>query len=269
MNISLPYDSTFIAINNAELYSGRRNLPRVFANQVVHDLSIDQLSTILSSNQLEASHETNLGGGFFGLSYRQSLRAIKTSQGVKAFLFQFDVFELWSDLPEKELRFKMDDPEQKLLEVLLVEKQLISALEPAPTYEILSASLVSRSLHLVTRPSTSQLIMHFLDWDAYGRKGTTAHFLSSWTASFVDYLASGFWALFMFILFMIALFVVVCLVCIFGWGFWEDEYEKSQHGKRRRTRSRGDVEMAKGRFRSAEELGLMGRGRVIGVAKSD
>lgn len=82
---------------------------------------------------------------------------------------------------------------------------------------------------------------------------------------------SGIWSLFIFIIAIMALFVVVCIFCIFGCDFCSDEYEQAQHGKTRtektRTRS-GDLETGR-RFKSPEELGLMSRGRVIGVGKSD
>lgn len=242
----------------------------------MQDFSSDELSKVVQSNQLEASHETNLGGGFFGLSYQHSLRSVQTSQNLEVLLFQFDVTDLYSDLRDPPLQHRLDDPRQKMLEVLLIEKPVMSALEPAPTFEILNASLVLRGQNA---PSAKAKLstMRFLDWDDYGEKGTAAHALTYSATSVVDYIASGFWGLFVFVLAVVALFVVVCLICIFGWGFWEDDYERAQHGKHNRTRSRGsgswkaDVETgrAKGRFKSAEELGLMGRGRVVGMGKSD
>lgn len=225
----------------------------------MQDLSVDDLDKSISSGQLEASHETNLGGGFFGLSYRQSLRSVQTSQKLDALLFQFEILELWSDLPTPAIEHKLDDPEQTMLEVLLIQKPLLSALSPSPTYEILNASLVLRTQnHLSGSNKNQQTTMQFHDWDDYGKKGTTSHALSYGATSFVEYVASGFWGLFVFIIGVIALFVLACLVCIFGWGFWEDDYEKAQHGKHKRGRSgRGsrssgswrpsDVEMAKGR----------------------
>jgi hypothetical protein len=122
--------------------------------------------------------------------------------------------------------------------------------------------------------------MSFLDWDKYGQKGTAAHALTYGAESMVSYIASGFWGLFTFILGVVALFVVFCLLCIFGWGFWEDDYGKAQSGKRRKSRGAGDgsggwksrdLEQGQGkaRFLSAEELGLGGRGRVVGMGKSD
>ncbi|KAF1951263.1 hypothetical protein CC80DRAFT_454664, partial [Byssothecium circinans] len=285
LNISLPYDSAHITINNAPLYSGRHNLPLIHANQVLSDLSSSALAEIIASGQLEASSQlTTSGGGNFGLSYRQTLQEVKTTQGThgpRVKVFRFDVFELYSDLTRPPTKYPMDRKEQKILEVLLIEKPLLSALDPTPTYEILSAKLIPRP-H--AKPA-GQETMHYLSWDAYGRKGTAAHLLSYIAVSFVDWIASGFWALFLFIMGAIVVFVLMCLLCIFGWGFWEGEYQSAQSGKRRNTVGQGrarsgtsgrDLERAgrratvgKGRFLSPEELGLGARGAVVGVGKHD
>ena len=228
---------------------------------------MDDLSKAVSSNQLETAHEANLAGGSFGLSYRQSLRSIKTEQNLKALLFQFDVFELYSDLTAPPLKHRLESPAQKMLELLLIEKPLLSALQPSPTYEILRASLVSRASNPNGDPSPQT--MSFLDWDDFGQKGTASHALTYGAESMVSYIASGFWGLFTFILAVVALFVVLVLLCIFGWSFWEDDYKKAQHGKRRMSRAavsgsgswnRRDLELGqgKGRFLSAVDLGLAG-----------
>ncbi|KAJ4351229.1 uncharacterized protein N0V89_006568 [Didymosphaeria variabile] len=273
LNVSLPYDSAFLTINNSPLYSGTRILPLIYANQVVQDFSADALSEALSSGQLEASHETNLGGGFFGLSYRHSLRTVQTSKNIEALLFQFDVVALHSDLTTPPLQFKLDDPAQKMLQVLLVQRAVLSAGDSSHSFEILSVKLVPRAdlNHLRT--------MHFLSWDANGEKGTFSHYISSLTNSFIAFLSSGFWTLLGFIMAVIVVFVVVCLMCVFGWEYWKDDYEKAQQGKQRRKSSvkggRVDVETGvgkmKGRFKSAEELGLglPNRGQVVGMGKSD
>ncbi|OAG10124.1 uncharacterized protein CC84DRAFT_1161125 [Paraphaeosphaeria sporulosa] len=274
LNISLPYDSAFLAINNAPLYSGNRILPLVYANQVVQDFSADQLSTALDAGQLEASHESNLGGGFFGLSYRHSLRHVETSQTLEALLFQFDIVELHSDLTNPALRFNLDDPAQKMLEVLLIQRPVLSAGDPSPSFEILSAKLVPRMSLSYERT------MHFLTWDTHGEKGTTSHAVSYGTSSLIGFLSSSFWALLGFVMAVIVVSIVVLLMCIFGWEFWKDDYEKAQHGKRRKSSVksvRADVETGasigkmKGRFKSAEELGLglASRGQIVGMGKSD
>ncbi|KAL1592764.1 hypothetical protein SLS60_011180 [Paraconiothyrium brasiliense] len=273
LNISLPYDSAFLTINNSPLYSGTHILPLIHANQVVQDFSTDALSEALSSGQLEASHETNLGGGFFGLSYRHSLRSVQTSTALNALLFQFDVVALHSDLTTPALQYRLNDPGQKMLEVLLLQRPILSAGDPAHSFEILNVKLVPRAdlTHLRT--------MHFLSWDANGEKGTFSHAISSFMTSFIAFLSSGFWTLFGFIMAVIVVFIVVCLMCVFGWEFWKDDYEKAQRGKQRRKSSvkggRVDVETGagkiKGRFKSAEELGLgvASRGQVVGMGKSD
>ncbi|KAF9739616.1 hypothetical protein PMIN06_009158 [Paraphaeosphaeria minitans] len=241
LNISLPYDSAFLTINNAPLYSGNRVLSLVYANQVVQDFSSDQLSTALDAGQLEASHESNLGGGFFGLSYRHSLRHVETSN-LAALLFQFDIIELHSD--------------------------------PSPRFEILSAKLVPRT------SLSHERTMHFLAWDTHGEKGTASHALSYGISSLMDFLSSSFWAILGFAMAVIVVFIVVLLMCIFGLEFWKDEYEKAQRGKRRKSSVKSvrvDVEIGsgmgkiKGRFKSAEELGLelTSRGQVVGMGKSD
>ncbi|KAF2709927.1 hypothetical protein K504DRAFT_466382 [Pleomassaria siparia CBS 279.74] len=262
LNISLPYDSAYLSINNAAIWSGRSTLPRIHATQVLSDLSVSDLSALIAANSLEGSHEA---GGFFGISYRHSLRAIKDTPAV---IFQFDVIEIWSDLPETPILHKLDNSEQKMLELVLLEKPVYSALE-APAFEIVKASLVSRNHHPVALTSPQQT-MHFLDWDENGRKGTVAHSLTAFGNWFIDFLDQGIWALFVFILVVVVLFVVVCLFIVFGWGLGQDDYEKAQVGKAKgsKRRQRSDVESA-GRFKSPEELGLLGRARVVGIGKSD
>ncbi|KAL5403493.1 hypothetical protein PMIN03_009843 [Paraphaeosphaeria minitans] len=253
LNISLPYDSAFLTINNAPLYSGNRVLSLVYANQVVQDFSSDQLSTALDAGQLEASHESNLGGGFFGLSYRHSLRHVETSN-LAALLFQFDIIELHSYLTSPALRFTLDDAAQKMLEVLLIERPVLSAGTPRPGSRYSARS----SFH----------------------KGTASHALSYGISSLMDFLSSSFWAILGFAMAVIVVFIVVLLMCIFGLEFWKDEYEKAQRGKRRKSSVKSvrvDVEIGsgmgkiKGRFKSAEELGLelTSRGQVVGMGKSD
>lgn len=61
--------------------------------------------------------------------------------------------------------------------------------------------------------------------------------------------------------------VIVCLFIIFGCGLHKDDYEQAQHGKRK-SGGRNDIESVR-RFRTPEELGLRGSGRVVGVGKSD
>ncbi|PSN65833.1 hypothetical protein BS50DRAFT_635044 [Corynespora cassiicola Philippines] len=291
LNISLPYDSAFLSINNAPLLSDSSILPRIYANQVVLDISASDLSTAIESNQLEANHEegSSVGGGYFGLSYSYSLRPIRTSiessysadgstnRPLNALLFQFDVLELHSDLPEHPMSHKLQSPDQKKLELILLEKPVLSPLQPAAAYEIINASLTPRSHNPPPPSSPLTRTMKFPEWDAFGKKGTASHAASRMGASFLDYISSGVWALFMFCLSIIALFVVVCLFCIFGCGWCEDEYASAQHGKKRRGGSGGggggwgDVEKGKGkgRFLSPEELGIVGRGRIVGVGKSD
>jgi len=258
LNISLPYDSAYLTINNALISPIQRTLPQIYANQVLLDIPVADLSSVISSDQLEGSHSA---GGFFGLSYRHSLRFLKDTP---AFLFQFDILEIWSDLPETPILHKVNSADQKMLEVILIEKPLISALSSSG-FEILKAELVPRSRHPVA-PTSPQQTMYFLDWDSNGRKGTAAHALTAFGFWFLDFLDQGLWAMFTFIAGVIALFIVACVFCTFGWGFWRGDYEKAQHGKKRR---KTDVEAAaRMPFKSAEQLGFS-RGRVIGIGKGD
>lgn len=273
LNISLPYDSAFLAVNNAPLYSGNRVLPLIYANQVVQDFSNDQLLTARDAGQLEASHESNLGGGSFGISYRHSLGHVKT-RNIAALLFHFDVIELHSDLKSPALRFKLADAAQKMLEVLLIQKSLLSAADPSPTFEILSVKLVPRA------SLSHERKMHFLAWDTYGQKGTPSHALSYATSSLTDFVSSSFWALLGSVMASIIVLIVVVLMCVLGWEFWKGDYEKAQQGKRRKSSAKNgrmDVETGasagrmEGRFKSAEELGLglASRGQVVGMEKGD
>jgi hypothetical protein len=162
-----------------------------------------------------------------------------------------------------------------MLEVLLIQRPVLSASDPSPNFEILSAKLVPRiPLNHYSRT------MHFLAWDTHGEKGTVSHALNYSTAYLIDFVSSSFWALLGFVMAVIVVFIVVCLMCIFGWEFWRDDYEKAQQRKRRKSSVKGgkmDLETGaggnklKGRFQSAEELrlGLASRGQVVGMGKSD
>jgi hypothetical protein len=114
--------------------------------------------------------------------------------------------------------------------------------------------------------------MSFLKWDSHGQVGTPSHLVNAASDSLVTYISSGAWALFVFVLAIVGLFVVLCLFCIFAFG-GGDEYGNAQKGKKGVRRSGSwsgrDVESGKGRFRSAEELGLKAGGRVVGVGKRD
>lgn len=162
-----------------------------------------------------------------------------------------------------------------MLQVVLLLKPVMSAADSDSAFEIVRAELVQRA-DAATAPAAAQRTMIFSEWDAFGRKGTASHAAASLTSSLINYLDSGIWAMFVFLFGVMALFVVVCLVCICGCDMWSDDYERAQHGKARDGKRRGrDVESgkertkARGRFKTPEELGLLGRGRVVGVGKSD
>lgn len=204
------------------------------------------------------------------MSYRHSLRNVKTGRNLDALLFQLAFVDVYSDLTKPALQYKLDDPAQPMLEVLLIQRPVVSALDPSPAFEILKVSLVKRT------DVSAQRTMHFLSWDDHGELGTLSHYLSYVFTGFVAFLSSGFWPLFGFVMAFIIVFVVVVLLCVFGWEMWSDDYEKAQLGKHRRKSSakgKPDVESGrmKGRFKTADELGLglASRGQVVGMGKSD
>ncbi|KAF2652779.1 hypothetical protein K491DRAFT_604169 [Lophiostoma macrostomum CBS 122681] len=280
LNISIPYTTPSISINTIPIYPHLSTLHTIHAIQVVQDISPDSLNTLIATNQLEVSHEPASGGAgagasaVFGLSYRSTLRQIT---GSAALLFHFDVFALHSEILDPPLAFKMESREQKVVEVVLLQRPILSAFE-YPGFEIVRAELVPRSEITSTSNAKSKeqglVTMHYSDWDHHGRKGTLAHRISSYGQALEDFLDTGVWALFAFLGAVIALFVGVCLLCIFG-ADWccPDEYERAQSGKRRGGAS-GNGQGGAGRlmqmqFKTPEELGLLGRGKVVGVGKSD
>lgn len=177
------------------------------------------------------------------------------------------------NMPSRPVKtISLDDAAQKILELVLLPRPLLSAGDAGSAYEIVRAELMLRP------PDTAEERAHrkamwFRDWDDHGKKGTTQHFVNSASDSFLNYISSGVWALCVFVLGVVGFFVVLCLFCIFAFG-GGDEYEKAQNGKRRSSgRGSGswggnDVEKAR-RFRSAEELGIRSGGKVVGVGKSD
>ncbi|KNG45446.1 hypothetical protein TW65_07696 [Stemphylium lycopersici] len=272
LNISLPYDSAHLSINNAPLLSpDTKVLPRIYVNQVLQETSKDDISSLIQSNQLDS-----LGGGYFGLSYSYTLRRIQASGG-KALVFHFDMMELWTDLTSPPLTVILDKAEQKMVELVLLQRPLLSPGDPASAFEIIRAKLIPRASVAAEsgakRPA-KKVVMWFHDWDTHGKKGTATHIVNSASSSFITYLSSGALALFVFVFAVIALFVLVCLFVIFGCGWWnEDDYEIAQHGKKNKNSSTSgakgvwggkDIEAAR-RFMSPEELGVRGSGRVVGV----
>jgi hypothetical protein len=263
LNVSLPYDSAHLSINNAPLLGDSKILPKVYVNQVLLDTSKDDIEKLVASDQLDS-----LGGAYFGASYSYSLRHIKDSN---ALVLHFDIMQLWTDLTSPALTVVMDKEEQKIMELVFLQRPLLSAGDPASAYEIIRASLIPRAESNKGASRTPKTSMWFHDWDANGKKGTATHIVNSASSSFITYLSSGVWSLFIFILAVMALFVLVCMFCIFGCGWHEDDYERAQHGKRSSGKGAwggNDIEAVR-RFMTPEELGLRGSGRVVGVGKSD
>lgn len=270
MNVSIPYSSNTIFINQAQIWPQTSTRPHVYANQVLLDISPADLQTIISSGQLSTSHEAGHGGGaggFFGLSYRQSLRPIPKHQ---ALVFQFDVVDIFSDQPNPPFTQALNDPEQEFVQMIILEKSVMSAFDPVPSFEIVKADLVPRKQNV---PRQLPELMSFNDWDAFGRKGTLSHFFSSLGSWMLEFMTNSTLGLFFFMLGVVMLFVVVCIIVIFGCDPCADEYEQAQHGKSSGKKSRrqhsGDVETGGLRFKTPEELGLLGKGRVVGIGKRD
>lgn len=224
---------------------------------MLSDTSTSDLAALLDSDSLDES-----GSASLGLSYSFSLSRLPKSE---ALLFHFDVFEAWTDVVEPPVTISLRSEGQKVVQVVLLEKPLMSPGDPGPAHEIVRAELVSRS----SLSNRNLRTMKFHDWDEHGQKGTPAHLVSSASDASMNYITSGVWSLFLFIMAVIGLFVVLCLFCIFGCcgGFGGDEYVRAQHGKKRGTRD--DAEKGKGRFLSAEELGLRGGAKVVGVGKRE
>lgn len=261
LNISLPFDSTHLSINDAALLSESKILPRIYVNQVLLDTSKDELEKMIATNSLDS-----LGGAYFGASYAYTLQRIKSSS---ALLFHLDIMQLWTDLTPSPLTVVLDDPAQKVLELVLLSRPIQSAADASDRYEMVRASLIPRPQVISSTKKGSRKTMWFLDWDAHGKKGTPAHALNIASESFETYVTSGVWALVVFILAIMALFILIFLFCIFACGWGGDDYERAQRGKRGgKTGGGNDVEKAR-RFLSPEELGLRGSGQVVGVGKSD
>ncbi|KAL6711425.1 hypothetical protein ACN47E_004359 [Coniothyrium glycines] len=266
LNISLPIPPTHLTINSGPFLSpSHPSPPKVYAPQILLDTSVEDLASLVATDTLDTP-----GGAFFGLSYAYSVHRLpRPSAGL---LFRFDVLELWTDLTTPATTIPLTDESQKMLEVVLLPRPVLSAGDASPSWEIVRAELVPRGVERTAQQG--RRTMWFLDWDENGKKGTASHVLNSAEGSLIDYATSGVWSLFIFILAIMALFIVMIIFVIFACGWNKDDYRQAQHGKRKGV-SRGsgtwganDVEKAR-RFRSAEELGIRSGGTVVGVGKSD
>ncbi|KAF2122927.1 hypothetical protein BDV96DRAFT_10919 [Lophiotrema nucula] len=237
-NISLSYSTPILQINSQQVYPKPPSTPRIHANQVLNDISVDRLSSMVDSGQLETPH-----GGFFGISYHSSQHSVKDSPN--SLMFQFHVFEAWSGFTSPATSVEMDDledpalsQEQEMLELVLIQKPLLSPLEKGSSYEI-------ARIGLVEKPELGgwQTSVKYIPSSDFGKpsapSSSTAHAASaSMGEGFIDWISSGVFALFIFILAIIAVFVIVCLFCIFGMDFFKkDEYGAAQtkkHGRNKR-----------------------------------
>ena len=156
---------------------------------------------------------------------------------------------------------------QQEIEILLVKRPLVSALQEDAGLEIADVRLplISES---PSNPKIKETVMHFHDWDEFGRKGSFSRLFSSFGSTLLDFGASSIWNMMALMLGLVVGFFALCAVCIIGWEAWapgQGDYEKAQKVKGRGGgKGRGDEERRVG-FKSAEELGLVGRGRVVGI----
>ncbi|KAF2851806.1 hypothetical protein T440DRAFT_467579 [Plenodomus tracheiphilus IPT5] len=262
LNITLPFSSTHLNINTAALLTPSPILPKIYANQIPLSTTIQALSTMLENNSLDTP-----GSASFALSYAYSLHPIKSSPN--ALIFHFDILELWSDVTSPPITVVPDAADQKMLELVLLQRPLLSALDTSPTYSIIRTSLIPRT----ETPTTKMKKMWFHDWDQNGKKGTSSHLFNRAQQSFVDYVNSGVWALFIFIAALMGLFVVLCLFCCFAVGALSGEeydYEKAQVRKRMRKNGWKAAADDMGRERRGGDV-EKGRAveRLVGVGKSD
>jgi hypothetical protein len=263
LNISLPFDATYLSLNNGPLLTPSSVLPRIYASQVLSDYSTADLSASISNEALDTA------GPLLGLSYGYSVRPVTNSS---ALVFRFNIFEAYFPLASPPITIKLDDHKQRVIELILFQRPLYSPGDVGPAWEIVTVRLEERDKMGSKRRMRT---MEFLDWDEFGRKGSPAHLASTTSDWFVRHISSGFWSLSMFILGALVLFVVICVAAVLGWDWYSGDYEKAQ-SRKGRSRSGGsggwtgtDVEKAKGRFLSASELGMRGTGNVVGIGKSD
>jgi hypothetical protein len=224
---------------------------------VLQDISTEDLQSVLDTGQLDSgTHGALGGGGYFGLSYAFSMHHVAASA---AFVLRFDIKEVWTDLLPKPALVTLSNPDQKMLEVVVLKKPTLSSLESA-AFEMVDTRLVPRH----DRPPQGSKMMHFLEWDDFGRIGTFSHYISAWNYTLLNFLDAGVTNVLALVLGIVVLVVAICALCISGLGLFQDDYQQAQARKVKT----GDEERRVG-FRGPEELGLLGRGRVIGIGKSD
>jgi hypothetical protein len=258
LHISLPYASTALTINTSPLLTPTAHLPRIRAAQIPLDSQVPPATSPLSL--------TDPSVPIFGLSYSYSLHRVSDSP---ALVIRFNVIEASTAATPRPLTFKLDRASQPALQLVLLRRPVVGAADPGPLYEIVRADVVPRD-----GSARSPRTMLWHEWDERGRKGTPGYVVSAVVDGVDEWVRSSVLGLFVFVGAVVGLFIVVCLFCIFGWGFWRDEYQQAQVGKGRtpRTAARwvgNDVERARGRFLSPHELGMRTRGAVVGLGKSD
>ena len=271
LNVSFPFDAAYISVNNAPLLSGSSTLPRIYAPQVLQDYSEGDLHDKISSNEIDTA------GPLFGLSYGYSLRRVTNSS---ALIFRFNVFgaqftppshnSIRPVSPSAKKIISLDDPKQRVIELILLPRPLLSPGDVGPVWEIITARLSDRD------SKGSKKIMKtmiFDEWDEFGRKGSPSHLASAFSNSLVLYVSSGFWGLVMAILGVLVIFVSFVVSCVVGWDWWSSEHKRTQARKGQNDGSRGreggDMEKARGMFLSAGKLGMTDGRNFVGAGKSD
>lgn len=224
---------------------------------MLQDISTEHLQSLVDIGQLDSgAHGAPGGGGYFGLSYAFSINHVPETAG---WVLRFDMVQVWSGLLPKPILVTLNHPDQTMLEIVVMKRPTLSSLE-SPAFEIADTRLVPRP----TRPPRTLQVMNFLEWDEFGRIGTWSHYVAAWNDTLLRFLDAGVTNVLALVFGIVVLVVVVCALCVAGFNLFQDDYQQAQAQKVKG----GDEERRVG-FRGPEELGLLGRGRVIGIGKSD
>ncbi|KAF3009763.1 hypothetical protein E8E13_009628 [Curvularia kusanoi] len=135
LNISLPWDATYLSVNNASLLTHSTVQPRIYAAQVPEDYSTEELTRSISDDGLSAA------GPLLGLSYGTSLHRMPNST---ALVYRFNVFAAKFPLSEPPISFPLDASNQKVLELIFLPRPLQSPADMFPGWEIVSVRLSAR-----------------------------------------------------------------------------------------------------------------------------
>ncbi|OCK78891.1 hypothetical protein K432DRAFT_426936 [Lepidopterella palustris CBS 459.81] len=280
LNITMTPQSNYLLINGQKIYPLPSELPKIYASQRSGDISIHDLRRMIENEELDFNEKYEVNQVEFGISYDY---ALFTLAGSSAIVLHFDVIGLFKDLPDEKVSLALDIPQQQLLEVVLLQKPIISALEP-PTFEIVRADLVPRDEAAINHTGSARpghTIMQFLDWDDFGRKGSFSHGLLYGGHSFALFFDSDWIIMIIAISSMIAAAFAIYAIYQLCLTFYRDDYEYAQQGKAAASRRTKGEERMKDRERAWEDeekgLGVVGieelrairRGHLAGVTKHD